>query len=184
MVRRGAYSPEQRTQFVDELIEHVAAGHSLASYCRMDGKPAFRSLYGWMNEDRREGEENSLARFARARELGAALQVESAIDLADAEPERLSDGRIDPGDVALRKLRIESKFKLAACYCPRVFGEKALRVAVGGDAEGVPIQLDATSRSARIQALVTAAAARRLQVEVGKPRQLTDDGASEADDGE
>lgn len=184
MAHRLPYSPAERQFFLDEVIDYVASGKSITGYCKLDGKPSFASLYEWMKADKRQGEENSAVRFARARELGAALQVEDALDLADAAPERLSDGRIDPGDVALRKLRIESKFKLAACYCPRVFGEKALRVAVGGDAEGVPIQLDATSRSARIQALVTAAAARRLQVEVGKPRQLPDDAAGDDEQAE
>ena len=173
------WTVEQRGQILADLCEWLHSGKPLLAFINRKGMPSSATVYRWLDDERRKGNDGLLREYARARESGAAAMAEEALAIADEPAAVLDDGRIDPSIVALRKLRIEQRMRLAASYCPDVFGQRAMKVALGGDPDGVPIQLDATSRSARIQALVTAAAARRLQVEVGKPRQIDHDGASE-----
>jgi hypothetical protein len=181
------FQVEQRVPMLLDLIQWLHTGKSLLAWCddRDNGdKPSPATVYRWLEDEKAKGNDHLAREYARARVAGGCAMAEEALEIADKPVAALDDGRIDPSVIALRKLQIEQRMRMAAAYCPDVFGQRAMKVALGGDPDGVPIQLDATSRSARIQALVTAAAARRLQVEVGKPRQLPDDDASEADDGE
>ena len=173
---RYKYSDEDKARIVRDAIAAIASGTPLEEYCRqhLETVPSPGTLRVWA----RENEELADA-YARAREDGADAIATDCLRMVDAPYETGDDGRRDPAEVQARKLAIDTRLRLLKAWFPTRYGDQPMRVAVGGDPDAPPIQLDATSRSARIQALVTAAAARRLQVEVGKPRQLPDDDASE-----
>jgi hypothetical protein len=179
--RSDRYSDAEKVRILRDALTAVSSGTPLEEYCRQNVAtvPAPRTIREWARETP-DGD----AAYARAREDGADAIATDCLRLVDAPYETGDDGRRDPAEVQARKLAIDTRLRLLKAWFPTRYGDQPMRVAVGGDPDGVPIQLDATSRSARIQALVTAAAARRLQVEVGKPRQLDHDAAGDDDTAE
>jgi hypothetical protein len=65
-----------------EICEHLIAGHSLASYCRQEGKPGVSTVYRWLlaHKDFREC-------YARAREDQTDTHVDEIVEIADTEPD-------------------------------------------------------------------------------------------------
>lgn len=126
--------------FADEIVDWLHEGKSLLAYCRQDGVPKRRTIYDWVERD-----PVFAAQFARAREAGAGVLVDLAQDVADdAAHDTISTEhgeRCDTEWVQRSKLRVDTLFKRAACYCPRLYGTK---VALGGDPTGVPLQVNAT----------------------------------------
>lgn len=87
--------------------------------CRDPMMPAWQTVYDWERVD------PEFARaIARARELGAHVIAQDAMDIADAEPGRTAFGNVDPGSVQHAKLRVETRLKLLAKWSPRLYGDK------------------------------------------------------------
>ena len=127
----------------DAVVEWIAEGKPLREFCRQPGMPARRTVDDWRLKD-----EAFAARVARARDVGYAQIADECLAIVDT-----SDAK-DDQDVARRKLRVETRLKLLACWDPRRYGNK---VAVGGDADAPPIRmLSDGERERRISALLFA----------------------------
>lgn len=95
---------------IAQLVEHVAGGGSVLAWCRAQGIADESTAYRALQRHEMAQE------FARARLNGAQRLADEALAIVDgATPD-------DPQDVARRKLRAETRLKLAACYAPAVFG--------------------------------------------------------------
>lgn len=105
--------PTVRTEaIIETILEQVTAGVPLAQVLRADGMPSVSAFYNWLNEDKELD-----GRFARAREFGHDAIASDALEIADQSPEYATSqfgSSIDTGDVANRKLRIETRLKLLA----------------------------------------------------------------------
>lgn len=115
---------------IEEILERVTAGEPLAQVLRSEGMPKPSTFYDWLNADA-----DLAGRFARAREFGADAIAVEALRLADVPPAyATSEGgtRIDAGDVANRKLQIETRLKLLAKWDPKRYGDK---LELAGDAK-------------------------------------------------
>ena len=124
-----------------EIIDWLHEGGSILGYCRQEGKPKRRTIYDWVETDPDFG-----AQFARAREAGAGVLIDQAQDIADdGSNDTYTDDegktRTDHDVIARSKLRVDTLFKRAACYCPRLYGTK---VALGGDANAPAIKVEST----------------------------------------
>ena len=109
-------------EIVDDVIDRISKGETLASICRTPGYPATRTFYDWV-----EADEELSARFARARKVGFDAIADETIAIADTPPAYAqSEGgaRVDTGEVAHRKLQIETRLKLLAKWDPRRYGDK------------------------------------------------------------
>ena len=107
---------------VDEIVDRLTAGEPLAKILRSERMPKPSTFYDWM-----AGDEDLSGRVARAREFGADAIAVDALDIADKDPEYATGeggSRIDQGDVANRKLRIETRLKLLRCWDPKRYGDK------------------------------------------------------------
>lgn len=124
-----------------EIIDWLYEGGSILGYCQQEGRPKRRTIYDWVDADPEFG-----AQFARAREAGAGTLIDLAQSVADdGSNDTYTDDegnqRTDHDVVARSKLRVDTLFKRAACYCPRLYGTK---VAVGGDASAPAIKVEQT----------------------------------------
>ena len=63
----GRPSTKPDPVIVNEIIEWIAHGNTLRSYCRQKNKPNWRTIYNWLEKD----EGDFIARFAHARDMGA-----------------------------------------------------------------------------------------------------------------
>jgi hypothetical protein len=113
----------------------------------MEGMPAWRTVYDWVVD-----RPDFAARLARARDLGYDALAEEALEIANTphmgQKKVFSSGAGEDEDsmtvteddmLGHRKLQIETRLKLLACWNPKKYGNK---VAVGGDAEN-PIKIEA-----------------------------------------
>lgn len=114
------------------MLEHIADGKALILLVetkREAGEPFpnRRTIYKWCEDYPDFG-----AQFARARIDGAHAVVDDG--------HRIMDDRTADPDPSSRKLRFEGRLKLAACFCPDVYGAKARMEHTGKD--GGPIQTE------------------------------------------
>lgn len=111
----------------EEICEWIAQGKTLREFCRQDGKPAWQTVYGWLDKDA-----EFRRRFAHARERGEEAIAQECLNIADSpvigeEIETTDDGRVKVkrGDMlGHRKLQIETRLKLLAKWNPKKWGDK------------------------------------------------------------
>ncbi len=117
------------------LLAHIESGHTLTSWCDVDGNPHISTIYLW-----REKDSEFDRRFARAREIQGQTLVERAQDIANHAAEDwvvTDDGktRLNTEHIQRSKLRVETMLKRAACFCPSLFGTRVQMEGVkGGEA--------------------------------------------------
>jgi hypothetical protein len=94
--------------------------------------PEWRTVYDWLAQDK-----DLSARVARAREAGYEAMAEETLEIADNFHLGQTQVMDDKGNkvtiedmLGHRKLRIETRLKLLACWSPSKYGNK---VQLGGD---------------------------------------------------
>ena len=113
-------------EVIEELIDWIASGQTLRAFCRQKGKPAWRTVYLWLEQDT-----ELAARFASARDLGADAIAEEALSIADTPlvGETVStDARGETvrreDMLGHRKLQVDTRLRLLAKWNPKKYGEK------------------------------------------------------------
>jgi hypothetical protein len=172
MRKKSTYTPKIGA----EICERLAEGEPLRKICRDPHMPAWRTVYDWIKAD-----SEFATRIAHARMLGFDAIAEEALEIADtpmAGEEIEDDGekvRTRRGDMlGHRKLRVETRLKLLAKWCPAKYGDRTAMELTG--ANGGPVRITDTERAARIAAILAAAQARKAKAEGG--------GESEASSGQ
>lgn len=122
----------------EEIVEWISQGKTLRDFCRLEGKPAWRTVYDWMVKDK-----DFSARIAHARDLGHDAIAEETLEIIDSQPPSDMNGKTDSGYVAWAKNRAEQRMKLLAKWSPKKYGDK-----VGVEHSGA-IALDAAILEAR-----------------------------------
>jgi hypothetical protein len=141
MTRKSKHTatlPETKQRIIDWLYE----GKSILAFCELPGSPARRSIYEWCDVDPEFG-----AQFTRAREVGAGVLIDMAQKVADDGSNDYREKVTKSGEVKLEfdsenvqrsKLRVETLFRRAACYCPRLYGTRAAIAAESDEAPREP----------------------------------------------
>lgn len=104
----------------DEICRRLAEGESLLSICKDPEMPARSVVYEWLDAN----VDGFADRYARARSVGNAAEFESLAEIADAEPERGPDGKVDPGWVAWQRNRVDVRKWTLARKEPKKYGDK------------------------------------------------------------
>lgn len=126
----------------EKIIDALYEGRSLTDICAEIGIGT-QVVSKWKAKD-----EEFRRAYACAREEGAAVRVERSIPAVD---------KATTENWQVVKMQAEHALKIAACFCPRVFGTK---VQVGGDG-GQPIVVQSKAeREAELAAILVQAAAR------------------------
>ena len=115
---------------VNEIINWIAHGNTLRSYCRQKNKPNWRTIYNWLEKD----DGDFIARFAHARDMGADAIAEEGLEIIDSPPPLYGskgNTRLDPAAIQMQKNRVEARLKLLAKWNPKKYGER-----VGVEAKG------------------------------------------------
>ena len=113
-------------RIVEEVLLWVASGGTLRSYCRQENKPAYTTIYNWMNKNDNKESQDFLERFSKAREMGADYIADEILEMVD-EPPRLigeDDPRIDPSWVNLTRLRCDLRLRLLAKWYQQKWSER------------------------------------------------------------
>lgn len=132
-------APDQR----ESLLAALRAGKSPHAVSLQPGMPSESTLYLAIAGDAEMVEAVRIARAAAADRMAA-----ECLDIADAASDH-------PDDVAHRRLRIETRQKLARAWGPGTYGDTSRHV-LAGDASA-PIMLSDAERAARIAAILASA---------------------------
>jgi hypothetical protein len=98
---------------VEELLDRLASGgESLAAICRDPRMPGLRTVYDWI-----ECDPEFAARFRARKAIGVRAMVDDCKEIAD-EPVR------DAVDVANKRVRIDTRLRLAGKWLTAEFGDK------------------------------------------------------------
>ena len=138
--------PTKRTpEVVEEILQRLSDGEPLAVICRSDKKfPHPTAWLDWIRAD-----ESLAIAYAHARDVGADAIAAQALEIIDAEPERVVDvdaegktssKRIDSAAVAWAKNRAEMRLKLLAKWNPKKYGDKQTTELTGADGGAVQIE--------------------------------------------
>lgn len=138
MGRPSTYDP----LIAAEMCERLSEGEPLRQICRDDRMPAWRTVYDWLAKD-----PDLSAQVVRAREAGYDAMAEELLEISDTlhfgETQVMGDKNSTTTVADMlghRKLRIETRLKLLACWNPAKYGNK---VQVGGDKEN-PLKIEAS----------------------------------------
>ena len=145
--RPSKYTPE----LVIEICQRLSTGEPLRQICRDEHMPEWRTVYDWLARD-----EGLSAEVARAREAGYDALAEEALEIANTphlgQKKVFSSGADDGEDsmtvteedmLGHRKLQIETRLKLLACWNPAKYGNK---VQMGGDPKN-PLKVEIQSEA-------------------------------------
>lgn len=126
--RPSKYTPA----LAEEIAQRLSIGEPLRKICRDEHMPEWRTVYDWLAQDK-----DLSARVARAREAGYEAMAEETLEIADNFHLGQTQVMDDKGNkvtiedmLGHRKLRIETRLKLLACWSPAKYGNK---VQLGGD---------------------------------------------------
>lgn len=107
------YSPEERAELLEDLIEWLSDGNTLRQFARDNGV-SYGSIYSWINA----ADATYAERIACAREAGYEKLAEETLDIADGTHE------LATGDVARDKLRVHTRQQLLAKWAHARYGER------------------------------------------------------------
>ena len=135
-------------EIADQICDLVSNGVNLRSVCRMDGMPSWRTVYNWVVE-----KPDFASRLARARELGYDALAEEALEISNTPVMGQKQVMGDKSTYTTvedmlghRKLQIETRLKLLACWDPKKYGNK---VQLGGDADN-PVKIEAEVQAEKL----------------------------------
>ncbi len=122
-----AGAPEaQPAAWLDDLCVWLSEGNTLREFCRQPGRPSNRTIYDKMLQDAEVA-----SRVARARDVGYDVIADDCMRIADTQilgrrTKRSDDGVevVDEDALGHRKLQIETRLKLLACWNPKKYGNK------------------------------------------------------------
>ena len=127
--RPSSYSEE----LAAEICQRISKGETLASICRDAHMPEVRTVSDW-----KRAHPTFSADFACARELGFDAIADECMAIADeVSRDTISTDhgeRPDSEWIARSRLRVETRLKLLAKWCPKKYGEK-LEVEQNGNLE-------------------------------------------------
>lgn len=139
------YPSKRKPEVVEEILRRLSDGEPLAAICRSDEKFPHPTVWlRWVDAD----EELAIA-YAHARDVGADAIAEQALEIIDAEPERVVEyddkgkevaKRIDSAAVAWARNRADLRLKLLAKWNPKKYGDKQTTELTGADGGAVQVE--------------------------------------------
>lgn len=95
-------------EIADAIVEWIAEGKTLKSFCKQDGSPSYTTAWRWSKKDPELAE-----RIACAREAGEDAIAEDCIEIIDTAT-----------DANLGKARVWTRLQLLAKWNPKKYGDK------------------------------------------------------------
>lgn len=155
-------------EIAQEICDRISRGEPLLQICEDERMPRRQTVYDWL-----ERVDGLSVQFARAREAGCDAMAEEALMIANtpftgvkkvfssgAEEGKDSMTVTEEDMLGHRKLQIETRLKLLACWNPAKYGTK---VQMGGDPKN-PIKMDVQVESDNFLATILKNAELKRQV--------------------
>ncbi len=154
--RKVGRPPKFTEDIAQEICDRLSVGESLIAISRDDHIPDRVTVYKWLGDAvKRDADEKMvefLNKYKRSRELQADSFFDEAIDIADETAQDTTTKKDRYGNdhevinheaIQRSKLRVETRFKIAAISKPSKYSEKRLMEITGKDGE--PIKTEITT---------------------------------------
>lgn len=122
MARDADWADDQ----IEELLNRIADGEPLRTICKDPRMPSKSTVYNWLDDEKSE----FAGRFRARKRIGVHTLAEECLEIAD-------DKTLEPAD---KRVRIDTRLRLAGKWMPKDYGEKPI-----GDPEN-PIHMVTTVR--------------------------------------
>lgn len=129
-------------ELAKELCKRLELGESLRGICEDPHMPFPSAVLGWVDRD----VDGFAEHYARARGIGYRLLADEIIEISDRPSGSLVNGGTDTGDVAHRRLQVDSRKWMLSKMLPKVYGEKQ-QIEHSGTIDTVATLLAARKRS-------------------------------------
>lgn len=141
---------EQKLSLVNSILIKIENGLSVRKACA-EFNVNNRTFLDFIAAD-----EQLFAQYARAKSEGIEKLAEELLEISDSDPRINNFGNVDSGDVAARRLQIDTRKWLLSKLAPKKYGD---RLELVGDAENpLVIKSPAEMTEAELDAIIAGAA--------------------------
>jgi hypothetical protein len=131
--RPSTRSPE----IAKRLCDHVAAGNSVRSFCRVEGNPGMFMIFQWLREDHIFAQH-----YTQAMEVRAERMFEDMLDIADDttgdKKTAIKNGKevelVDFDNIQRSRLRVDTRKWVLSRMNPKKYGERIQNDVTSGGA--------------------------------------------------
>jgi hypothetical protein len=132
----GRIITKRYPETINSILEMMQSGKSLRNACDAHNVSSSAFML-WVSEDR-----NLAEQYKAARETMIDKIADDTVALADADPERGPDGKVDSGWVSNQRLKIDTRKWLLSKLAPKKYGDK---IEVSGDSDN-PLKIERIER--------------------------------------
>jgi hypothetical protein len=147
--------PSTFTKEMGNLIcERMETGESLRSICKGDDFPHVGQVIKWLASN---ANIEFRLQYAHSRQVGLEVMADDTLNIADQEPVKLADGRIDNAGVQHQRLRVDTRKWILSKQLPKVYGDRTI---LAGDEDAPLNPLTNNERAAQAAKIINEAVER------------------------
>lgn len=127
---------EKKKEKFDAVINAMKSGKSLRKSC-IEANTSRQAFHNWVEES-----PENIDQYARARTLMIDAIADDTLNIADAELQENSEGKVDSAMVQKQRLRVDTRKWLLSKLAPKKYGDK---LELSGD-ENAPLSIQRIER--------------------------------------
>jgi hypothetical protein len=136
------------------ICERMETGESLRSICRDDDFPAVGQVIKWLAKNTNI---EFRLQYAHSRQVGLEVMADDTLNIADQEPVKTADGKIDNAGVQHQRLRVDTRKWILSKMLPKVYGDRTI---LAGDEDAPLNPLTNNERAAQAAKIINEAVER------------------------
>jgi hypothetical protein len=129
----------------------METGESLRSICRDADFPAVGQVIKWLSKN---ANIEFRLQYAHSRQVGLEVMADDLLNIADQDPVKATDGRIDNAGVQHQRLRVDTRKWILSKQLPKVYGDRTI---LAGDADAPLNPLTNNERAAEAAKIINLA---------------------------
>ena len=144
--------PSTFTKEMGNLIcDRMETGESLRSICRDADFPAVGQVIKWLASN---ANIEFRLQYAHSRQVGLEVMADDTLNIADQEPVKTADGKIDNAGVQHQRLRVDTRKWILSKQLPKVYGDRTI---LAGDEDAPLNPLTNNERAAQAAKIINEA---------------------------
>jgi len=144
--------PSTFTKEMGDLIcERMETGESLRSICKDDDFPHLGQVIKWLASN---ANIEFRLQYAHSRQVGLEVMADEVLNIADQEPVKTADGKIDNAGVQHQRLRVDTRKWILSKQLPKVYGDRTI---LAGDEDAPLNPLTNNERAAQAAKIINEA---------------------------
>ena len=135
----------------DAICGRMETGESLRSICKDDDFPHLGQVIKWLASN---ANIEFRLQYAHSRQVGLEVMADEVLNIADQEPVKTADGKIDNAGVQHQRLRVDTRKWILSKQLPKVYGDRTI---LAGDEDAPLNPLTNNERAAQAAKIINEA---------------------------